>query len=324
MSQAEPEHAGAVTIIVPTYNGARFLPATLDSLAAQDYVDIEVIVVDDGSSDESANLARRHPAVHRVVEQRNLGAAVARNRGLALARGRWVAFLDQDDLWHASRVSALVRLAVEQSSLASATSEQTFALESDRAELVHLADGRASWVDRWLEDGAASSLWTEELDPAELDIPVEHVTVERFMEGAAAVTTSFLFDRETAIAAGGCAVHARALDDHVLAANVARINGGSIPRTPARLLYYRIHPTSATTTSPLVGPVLSMTAAMRLGGVFPREQRLGHNLEHLLYGLAASDLTRSEQLALLVLTVPPRERFTWFRRWLARATGIRK
>jgi glycosyltransferase involved in cell wall biosynthesis len=86
-----------VSIVVPVYNGARFLGPALESLLAQDYEPVEVIVVDDGSTDDSAAVARSFAGV-RVLEQANAGPAAARNAGIAAATGDFVAFHDADDL----------------------------------------------------------------------------------------------------------------------------------------------------------------------------------------------------------------------------------
>lgn len=95
MSSASP----LVSIIVPCYNAAAWLPATLESALAQTWPRVEVIVVDDGSRDDSLAVARSFEArgVH-VEAIANSGAAAARNRGLAIARGDYLQFLDADDL----------------------------------------------------------------------------------------------------------------------------------------------------------------------------------------------------------------------------------
>jgi glycosyltransferase involved in cell wall biosynthesis len=86
-----------ISVIVPTYNHAAFLPQALDSLRAQERPADEVLVVDDGSTDATAGLvARRYPTV-RLLQQPNRGLAAARNRGLGEARGDLVVFLDADD-----------------------------------------------------------------------------------------------------------------------------------------------------------------------------------------------------------------------------------
>jgi len=92
-----------VSMIVPLYNGERFLDAALDSVAAQTFGDFECICIDDGGKDRSAEIVGRRAASDprfRLVRQENVGVATTRNRGIDLARGEYVAFLDQDDLLH--------------------------------------------------------------------------------------------------------------------------------------------------------------------------------------------------------------------------------
>jgi glycosyltransferase involved in cell wall biosynthesis len=96
-----------VSIVTPVYNGAEFLAITLDSARAQTYADVEIIVVDDGSSDDSfAIAAARATRCERVAHG---GAGRAKNRGLELATGHYVLFLDSDDLVSPDYVAALVR-----------------------------------------------------------------------------------------------------------------------------------------------------------------------------------------------------------------------
>jgi len=87
-----------VSIITPCYNGARFIERTLRSALAQTRAPLEIIVVDDGSTDESASLAEAFGPPVRVLRQANQGESVARNRAIAEARGSHVLFLDADDL----------------------------------------------------------------------------------------------------------------------------------------------------------------------------------------------------------------------------------
>lgn len=88
-----------VTVIVPTYNCARFLPEALNSILAQQYPNLEIIVVDDGSSDGSADIAETYGSPVRVIRQENQGPAAARNRAAKEAKGEYFAFLDGDDIW---------------------------------------------------------------------------------------------------------------------------------------------------------------------------------------------------------------------------------
>jgi glycosyltransferase involved in cell wall biosynthesis len=88
-----------VSIIIPCHNAARWLEATLESAQAQEGAELEIIIVDDGSTDGSAALARHHagPSL-RILSQARSGAAAARNHGLREARGAFIQFLDADDL----------------------------------------------------------------------------------------------------------------------------------------------------------------------------------------------------------------------------------
>ena len=88
-----------VSCIVPCFNGERFLDECLASILAQTHRRLEIIVVDDGSTDRSAAIARRHGGRVRYHHQENRGPAAACNAGIDLATGDFIAFLEQDDLW---------------------------------------------------------------------------------------------------------------------------------------------------------------------------------------------------------------------------------
>ena len=89
----------SVTVVIPCYNAARFLRQTLESVLNQTHAPLEVLVIDDGSTDESAAIAQSYGPPVRVICQPNQGESVARNRGIEEARGDWIAYLDADDLW---------------------------------------------------------------------------------------------------------------------------------------------------------------------------------------------------------------------------------
>jgi glycosyltransferase involved in cell wall biosynthesis len=94
-----------VSCIVPVYNGAPFIAQALDSIYAQTGADLDVIVIDDGSTDGSAQIAANFPEV-RVHTKAHGGVAAARNDGVGLARGEFIAFLDADDLWLPGKIVA--------------------------------------------------------------------------------------------------------------------------------------------------------------------------------------------------------------------------
>ncbi|PDV97074.1 glycosyltransferase family 2 protein [Candidatus Chloroploca asiatica] len=88
-----------ISVIIPVYNGERFLAEALQSVLDQTLPPDEIIVVDDGSTDNSATIARSFGSPVRVLTQANLGPAAARNLGVAHTTGDLLAFLDADDLW---------------------------------------------------------------------------------------------------------------------------------------------------------------------------------------------------------------------------------
>lgn len=88
-----------VSVVIPAYNCGRFIHDTLDSVFIQNYPSLEVIVVDDGSTDDTCDVIARYGTRVTLIQQRNSGAAVARNEGIRRARGALVALLDGDDIW---------------------------------------------------------------------------------------------------------------------------------------------------------------------------------------------------------------------------------
>ena len=94
----------SISCIVPVYNGARFVAEALDSILAQTLRPNEIIVVDDGSTDATAEIVNRYAQYVTYLRQTNSGPASARNRGIEIATGDFFAFLDADDLWHADKL----------------------------------------------------------------------------------------------------------------------------------------------------------------------------------------------------------------------------
>lgn len=104
-----------VSVIVPVFNGERFLAETLDSLRAQTFSAWEALLVDDGSSDGTASLmskyAREEPRFKVLKHDQNYGLSAARNTGIAQATGEWVALLDGDDVWIPSKLERQLSIA---------------------------------------------------------------------------------------------------------------------------------------------------------------------------------------------------------------------
>lgn len=99
-----------VSVIIPTYNSMRYLPETVESVLKQTHQDFELLLVDDGSSDQTVQWAfgLADPRV-KVISQQNQGVCVARNAGIAQAQGEYIAFLDHDDLWQPTKLEKQVR-----------------------------------------------------------------------------------------------------------------------------------------------------------------------------------------------------------------------
>lgn len=98
-----------ISVIIPTYNRALYLADAIGSVFRQSFTDYEIVVVDDGSTDDSKKIIAPYLDRLRYVYQENMGEAAARNRGIREARGKWVAFLDSDDMWEPRALETLVQ-----------------------------------------------------------------------------------------------------------------------------------------------------------------------------------------------------------------------
>ena len=105
-----------ISVIVPVYNVAQYLPQCVDSILSQDYGNLEVILIDDGSTDGSGEICDRYAALDsrvRVIHQKNGGAAAAKNAGLRLATGEYLAFADSDDYLEPGAYGFLMKVLLE-------------------------------------------------------------------------------------------------------------------------------------------------------------------------------------------------------------------
>lgn len=109
-----------VSVITPVYNVEKYIDKTLESIFAQTYKDIEIVLVDDCSKDNSAQIIakykEKHPEIIYFLQPKNMGAGAARNKALELASGQYVAFLDSDDLWLPKKTEKQIKLMKEKKS----------------------------------------------------------------------------------------------------------------------------------------------------------------------------------------------------------------
>ena len=99
-----------VSVIIPAYNAQRWLPETLESVAGQDFPEMEVIIVDDGSTDDTAALVTQNWPQHTLIRTENWGVSHARNTGTAAATGEYIQYLDADDLLMPGKISRQVAM----------------------------------------------------------------------------------------------------------------------------------------------------------------------------------------------------------------------
>jgi glycosyltransferase involved in cell wall biosynthesis len=98
-----------VSIVIPVYNAAKYLAACIESVVQQSYPAIEIIVVDNGSTDDSKSIAKNYQKVI-FLEEHQKGASVARNTGIKTAKGKYIQFLDADDLLHPDKIKNQVEI----------------------------------------------------------------------------------------------------------------------------------------------------------------------------------------------------------------------
>lgn len=130
-----------VSCIIPVFNGERFLAEAIESILGQTYENLEVIVVDDGSTDSTADVVAGFGDAVTYVRQENAGPSSARNRGIQEAHGEFIAFLDADDVWHEEKLEKQLARFCKRPELAyTVTFIQNFWEEEVRDEAIRFKD----------------------------------------------------------------------------------------------------------------------------------------------------------------------------------------
>jgi glycosyltransferase involved in cell wall biosynthesis len=105
------EHLPLVSVIIPAFNAGKYIRETLDAVINQTWPSLEVFVIDDGSKDDTVAIARTYHSDHlKVIEQKNSGACVARNKGLSMSQGKYIQYLDADDVLSRDKIEAQVEI----------------------------------------------------------------------------------------------------------------------------------------------------------------------------------------------------------------------
>ena len=215
-----------ISVVIPSYNHEKFIRPAVESVLAQSHADLELIVVDDGSSDRSLDYLRSvRDNRFRLVEQANAGAHNAINRGLALAQGEYLAILNSDDIYHPDR------LAICQQRLQAG------------ADLV------ASWLEVIDDKGKALGVkegWRNMLPwpTAQLDGKLDEVdafAINLLRSNFVATTSNIVFSRSLYESVGGMANLRFAHDWHFL---LCAVQGFRCELIEQPLLQYRIHSTN--------------------------------------------------------------------------------
>lgn len=135
-----------VSVIIPTFNRAALVREALDSVVAQNYPRLEVIVVDDGSEDHTAEVVRSFGSQVRFMSQTHAGVSAARNRGVAASSGELVAFLDSDDLWLPRKVTAQVTLLQEHPAIQVCYTDEIWIRRGVRVNARHIHQKHTGWM----------------------------------------------------------------------------------------------------------------------------------------------------------------------------------
>jgi GT2 family glycosyltransferase len=213
-----------VSVVIPTYNAARTIRGTLDSVLRQSSSADEILVLDDGSTDETVSILRSYGDSISLLQQKNSGVAAARNTLCAHARGDLIAFLDHDDLWHPAYLE---------------TQQQSFA---ERSDLVASFTGHVNFhgyeAYEWTGPPAARS-------PLEIFGPVEFLTQYNLTSARFGSASFLCMPKAVLEEIGSEPFQVSAADDAYLCTWLPLL--GSVGYAPAPRVAYRIHQAAQST-----------------------------------------------------------------------------
>lgn len=245
------------SVVIAAYNQRERLLEAVESVNRQTLAAHELIVVDDGSSDGSAEAVRGRYPDAKVVVQPNRGKGIARNHGAFLATGDWLCFLDHDDLWHPEKLAALAEIIAE--------SPEAVALDHEVWIFKENEDGpdsawslKVDFVARTLDGALAEA--DRQGSPANDFSYLQRYgqSYEASLRRVCSTTSALCIRRDVFFQAGGfCPAHANG-EDWALSINVARL--GEWRTIPRPLSFQRVLPTSGTYDRASLGMILSTLA----------------------------------------------------------------
>lgn len=261
-----------VSTVIPVFNGARYVAHTIDSVLAQTYRHIEIVVIDDGSTDESPEILARYGNRIRLIRQANQGVGAARNRGILAAQGEYVAFLDQDDWWYPEKIE-----------------RQIDAAGASGAGLVHTQTV-------YFDDVAQA--FCPPLDPDAR--PEEYVgwCFEKLLFGNAICNSSVLVRRELFSQVGLCGleIEGNTVQDYDLWLRLARVTPFAF--VPEPLTVFRLHPHQGTVNRRMMLREQIKVLHRKLPGLpVPLRHAVTHRLAHLFDLLGSFELDYQDHRA---------------------------
>ncbi len=223
--------SATISVVIPCFNAERYIAAAVRSVLAQNWSDIEIIVVDDGSSDRSAELVRDTFPEVTLLWQTNQGAAAARNLGIRQAQSDWIAFLDADDMWLPGKLQAQWQmLSIQPTARMAYSAWQLWFSTAPSPSLEYIDEvlSQSGNPDQW----AGPSGWIYPQLLLDCEVWTSTVLMHRSL-----FEEIGLFD--TALRIG---------EDYDLWLRASRVT--AILRVPRPYALYRLHPASMTTTVP--------------------------------------------------------------------------
>lgn len=257
------------SVVVPTYNGARFVTETVRSVVEQTRPADQIVVVDDGSDDGSADRVRAAFPEVTVIETPNRGRSAARNLGLALARHDWVCFLDHDDLWHREKLATVERYLEDHPGCRAVRHPVWYFAEAEgtRPNFGFQTDFVAADLDDCHRMASAQPAPVNDFSYLETGDRDLELSFERCI----GFTSATVVHRELAIQAGGFPVYASGGEDWLFFLQVARLATWHTLSEP--LAFARFHPLQGTNDSLAAQGVLAVkVAAWFSGRPFPERQ----------------------------------------------------